>query len=59
MKITMNFHTIIYIDKNDWFDIPTKNNIYPCVIQLKNGKIVNHSFQNPSNEAFHQLLRQL
>ena len=46
----------VFIDTKNKFVIPTSNGIYPCIVQLKNGKIIEHEFQSPSNSlAFEQL----
>jgi hypothetical protein len=55
INIQISEHPNIYVDKKNIFAIPTDNSIYPCVIQLKNRKILNHSFQSPQNAALHQL----
>ena len=60
-KTGINFdeHTNIFVDRDDLFHITTNNAIYPCVIQLNNGKYSKHSFQNPSNSALWRLKEQL
>ena len=60
-KTGINFdeHTNIFIDRDNLFQISTNNAIYPSVIQLNSGKYFKHSFQNPSNEAFRQLQKEL
>jgi len=58
-EIRIDEHSNIFIDRENLFQIPTSNTIYPCVIQLKNGKVFSHSFQNPSNDAFRQLEERL
>lgn len=46
----------VYIDKETKLNILTDNKIYPCVIQLEDGKIKNHEFQSPKNsQAFNNL----
>lgn len=45
----------IYIDKENMFDIPSNNSIYPCVIKLEKGKISTYAFQSPQSNAFHLL----
>ena len=57
--VSFDEHSNIFIDRNNLFDIPTDNRIYPCVVELKNGEVINHSFQSPKNAAFHQLEQQL
>lgn len=46
----------VYADKENALNIPTNNNIYPCIVRLENGKIIDHEFQCPQNsEAFNNL----
>lgn len=46
----------VFIDTKSTFSIPTSNGIYPCIVQLENGKIIDHEFQSPRNgQAFEQL----
>jgi hypothetical protein len=47
--IKMKEHQNIYIDRVNGFSISTENSIYPCIIQIKNGKVVSHEFQSPKN----------
>lgn len=47
----------VYIDKQGFFDIPTNNTIYPCIVQLDKGKAVQHQFQSPANGKAFQLLK--
>jgi len=54
-EVRINEHSNIYLDRENMFDIPTDNRIYPCVIYMQDGKISAHSFQYPGNDAFHQL----
>lgn len=48
-------HSNIYIDRENMFDIPSNNSIYPCVIKLEKGKISTYAFQSPRSNAFHLL----
>lgn len=50
-KIGINIkeHNNIYIDKSDYFDLPTDNTIYPLIIELENNKMINYEFQSPKN----------
>lgn len=50
--IRLNEHSNVYLDTIKQFDIPTDNAIYPCVVEMKNGKVVTLSFQSPRNNAF-------
>ena len=50
--IKIDEHDNILVDKNGLFEITTNNRIYPCIIEMKEGKVVSHSFQSPRNEAF-------
>lgn len=46
----------IFIDRENWFNIPTDNSIYPCIIRIKDKKLVNYEFQCPKNgQAFRKL----
>lgn len=51
----LNEYSNIYIDKDNIFDIPTENSIYPCVIKLKKGNLSTYSFQSPKSNAFNLL----
>lgn len=58
--IKMEEHPNVYIDREDLFNIPTDNSIYPCIIRMENGKMANHEFQSPKNgEAFLKLKKLL
>ena len=59
IDIRIDEHSNIYVDREDLFNIPTNNAIYPCVIQIKDDKVFTHSFQNPSNAALWKLEEQL
>ncbi|QHS62869.1 hypothetical protein [Chitinophaga agri] len=58
-KIGKELHsrTNVYLDKQGFFDIPTNNTIYPCIVQLDKGKAVQHQFQSPENGQAFQLLK--
>ncbi|MCD7933438.1 MAG: hypothetical protein LUH15_19940 [Tannerellaceae bacterium] len=49
----------VYIDSNYIFDIPSENKIYPCVIKLQDGKLIEYEFQSPNNAAFLKLKKRL
>ena len=53
--VSLNNRENVLIDKRLIFNIPTQNNIYPCVVSLKDGKVVSHSFQSPGNTALYDL----
>jgi O-antigen ligase len=53
--VRINEHPNIRVDRENQFDIPTDNRIYPCVVYMKNGKVDDYSFQRPGNDAFHVL----
>lgn len=54
--IKIGEHPNAYPDREDVFNIPSENSIYPCIIHLKNGKITDHEFQSPKNGyAFNKL----
>ncbi|MFS4456928.1 hypothetical protein ACKWB9_12475 [Maribacter sp. 2304DJ31-5] len=57
-KININIkeHNNIYIDRGRLFDLPTDNAIYPCIVELNEGKLRSHGFQSPvSSDAFEKL----
>jgi hypothetical protein len=53
--ITINEYSNIYVDRDNLFSFPTGNSIYPCIVWLKDGKVVKHMFQSPQNNAFLQM----
>lgn len=57
--IKLKEHPNIYINKENVFNIPTDNSIYPCITQIKNGKIVAHEFQCPKNGQVFRKLKNL
>jgi len=58
-EVRIDEHNNILVDKDNLFQLPTNNTIYPCVIQMKNGNIFKHSFQSPYNDALRQLKEML
>jgi hypothetical protein len=40
-------------------DVHTDNSFYPCIARIENGKIVEHEFQSPKNQAAYYNLRNL
>lgn len=57
--ITIKDHPNIFVDRENLFVVPTNNSIYPCVIQLREGEIAEHTFQSPQTVIFQQLKRHL
>lgn len=47
----------VYVDYDDIFNMHTDNNVYPCIVQLENGKVIEHEFQSPKNGAAFYNLR--
>jgi hypothetical protein len=46
----------VYVDNENLFKIPTDNCAYPCIIEYRQNKYVNHEFQSPRNgDAFRKL----
>lgn len=41
----------VIVDRKDNIDIPTVNGIYPCIIKMDKGNMINHEFQSPHNSA--------
>lgn len=57
--VKIGAYTNIYVDRDNLFKLPTDNAIYPCVIQLENGKLFQYMFQSPKTAAFHQIEKHL
>lgn len=55
IEVKLSEHSNVYIDRENIFDIPTKNAIYPCLVKLENGRIAKIEFQSPDNAAFHNM----
>jgi hypothetical protein len=47
----------VYVDYDGLFNLHTDNNVYPCIVQLENGKVIEHEFQSPKNGAAFYNLR--
>lgn len=58
-EIRIAEHPNIYVDRDNLFHLPTANTVYPCIIELKEGKILNHSFQSPRSAALDKLDKKL
>lgn len=59
INIRVSDHSNIYVDRDNLFKITTENAIYPCIIQMKNGMILQYSFQSPKTTAFYNLRKHL
>lgn len=57
--IKIREHNNIYIDRNNLFNLKTNNSIYPCIIEQKDGEIIECKFQSPQSAAFQRLSRQI
>lgn len=57
--IKINDHHNIFVDRDNRFKLPTENAIYPCIIQVKNGEILQYAFQSPNTAAFHNMKKYL
>ena len=49
IKTKIKEHSNIYIDSNNEFKIPTRNSIYPCIVQIKDNNLITYEFQSPQN----------
>lgn len=47
--IKISNHQNIYVDRENHFEIPSANGIYPLIIQLEDKKIKGYEFQSPQN----------
>lgn len=45
----------VYVDREKVFDIPSENSIYPCVVKMEKGKMIDYAFQKPQSNAFRLL----
>lgn len=57
LGIELKEHSNIFIDRNNLFNIPTDNTIYPCVIEISDGKIKEFEFQSPKNSQVFESLK--
>lgn len=53
--IKISNHPNVFIDRKNQFKLATDNAIYPCVIRMKNGEILQYAFQSPQTTAFHDI----
>jgi hypothetical protein len=51
-EVRIDEHPNIYVDRENRFDIPTGNRVYPCVVYMNDGKMDDYFFQCPGNNAF-------
>jgi len=49
----------VYLDYDDLFNLHTENSIYPCIVRIEDGNIIEHEFQSPKNGAAFYKLRSL
>jgi len=47
----------VYVDYDGLFNTHTDNNVYPCIVSVENGKVIEHEFQSPKNGAAFYNLR--
>ena len=47
----------VYVDNDNSFNIHTDNSIYPCIVRIEDGKVIEHEFQSPKNGAAFYNLR--
>lgn len=57
--IKIKEHENIFIDKDNIFKLKTDNAIYPCIVQVSDGNIKEHTFQSPQRAIFNELDRNL
>jgi len=50
--IKINEYSNVFLDTNKLFHLRSNNSIYPCVIKISNGKVTEHRFQKPGENAF-------
>lgn len=59
IDVKLSGRSNIYVDRERSFDLPSKNVIYPCIINVEKGVFLTHQFQSPSNEGFEKLEKKL
>ena len=59
LGIRFEEHENIYLDKKHEINFPTDNGVYPCIVQIQNGKVRDHEFQSPANGAFQKLRQKI
>lgn len=57
IEVNIKEHNNIYIDRDRLFDLPTSNTIYPCIVEMNNGRVKSHGFQSPNNSAAFEKLK--
>lgn len=53
--IKLKEHENVFIDRENIFKLKTDNAIYPCIIQISNGDIMDHTFQSPQRAIFNEI----
>lgn len=60
VKLKIIDHSNVFVDSENSFYLKSKNQVYPCIIHLEKGKIIDHEFSNPQNkQAFPRLEQKL
>jgi hypothetical protein len=58
--IKIKNHQNVLIDRNNSFDLPSDNSIYPLIVEVSGKKVLKYQFQSPQNaNAFAMLNDQL
>lgn len=54
-KLKFSDHSNILIDKDNRYHLTINNSIYPCILEIKDGKLQSYKFQTPETDAFDEL----
>ena len=58
--INISDHKNIYVDRENYFNLPSNNTIYPLIIEMDKGEMKSYEFQSPKNGlAFSKLSEKL
>lgn len=54
-KIKFSDHSNVLIDKDNHYHLTINKSIYPCILEVKEGKLQSYKFQSPETNAFSEL----
>lgn len=54
-QLKFSEYSNILVDKANRYHLKIDNSIYPCIIEVKDGKLKSYKFQSPQSDAFGEL----
>lgn len=54
-NIKFSDHSNILIDKDNRYRLTINKSIYPCILEVKDGRLRSYKFQSPETNAFNEL----